>query len=653
LKEENRYITRGKYAIKNVISKLHSTLNDNILSNHIYYSCIINYEYLIIVFNGSFKNITITINDKLPSPNAHISYCDNIKKTIYTCKLNSAVKCLHIINVKLYEEIDTLFFNIIPSYTNNYLNIDKTILFYIYHNINVLNASNCPNDKFTKFLILIVDNRNFNIDEYFKLSSQSYSGQWEIHIIKPAENRNTVNVNPYLKITYTNENVVEAIQRCISQSNSDYLLFLDENCHLNKYALNIINNKINDFEKSPVLLFGNYLYDLDVEIRPQFRAKLDKTLLLSRDYLFDLIIVKRQKVDCSTSFISEYYHKFKYELLLRLISNYGLDQIQHINSFITKCCNKAVQEFIIGDRTEHKQIVQHYLSNCKLHKQNKTNSPSLQYGVNTDELISIIIPFKDNLLLLKSCVNSIRQKTNYLDYEIILVNNRSINQETHDYANEISKKHTNIHLIQYDKKFNYSDLNNIACQYTNGNTLLFLNNDTKVITENWLTSLKGYIDCNEVGIVGAQLLYEDRSIQHQGVFYGLLKNKQDYIIDHIGKYNEYEVYPNSIKECSAVTGACLMISKFLFKKVAMFDSKLPNSFNDVDLCFKVNSLGYKIIVNNEVKLFHYESKTRDPKYMEIESINYFVDKWKFKLEKKDELYNIDNVKLSHNLVPIS
>ena len=220
--------------------------------------------------------------------------------------------------------------------------------------------------------------------------------------------------------------------------------------------------------------------------------------------------------------------------------------------------------------------------------------------------VSIIIPFRDKVDLLNRCVSSILKKSTYKNYEIILVNNDSREDETKKYLAELSKNPL-IKIINYSKPFNFSAINNFAVKYATGEFLLFLNNDTEVISENWLEEMLKQFDDPRVSAVGAKLLYPNGTIQHAGVIVG--KN----IATHqfLGIREEDLGKNDIVRQVDAVTGACMMTKKDLFLELGGFDEKnLPIAYNDVDYCLKLREKGYEIIYTPYAKLYHHESASR-------------------------------------------
>ncbi len=224
-------------------------------------------------------------------------------------------------------------------------------------------------------------------------------------------------------------------------------------------------------------------------------------------------------------------------------------------------------------------------------------------------LVSIIIPTKDRLDLLKVCLESILQKTTYPNIELVILDNGSSEAATLKYLEDIQKR-PNCLVIRDDGPFNFSAINNKAVKASTGAVLLFLNNDTEVLTPEWVEAMLSFAQLPTVGCVGARLWYPNESIQHAGVFLGMGEiaghGHKNLPRGHNGYFNRAVEH----QAVSAVTGACLMVRRDLFEKVGGFDVDLAVAFNDVDLCLKARQLGLRNIYVPEAELYHHESISR-------------------------------------------
>ncbi|MFA6315244.1 MAG: glycosyltransferase [Candidatus Paceibacterota bacterium] len=250
-----------------------------------------------------------------------------------------------------------------------------------------------------------------------------------------------------------------------------------------------------------------------------------------------------------------------------------------------------------------------------------------------DRPVTIIIPFRDNIHLLERCLNSIFDRTSYNNFNLILINNRSVEAKTAKYLSSI-KNDPLIRILDYDKSFNYSDMHNWAMNFVQTENILLLNNDTEVITPNWLESLTAWIEQEKVGAVGALLLFPNGTVQHAGV--GLYPEIACHLYEGESPNGDNKSSINQCRELYAVTGACMMTKRNLFEGVQGMDSaNLPVNFNDVDYCLKLRQRGYKIVFEPSVKLYHHESYTRGNAWTQItryrsykKEHRFFWKKWK-------------------------
>lgn len=235
----------------------------------------------------------------------------------------------------------------------------------------------------------------------------------------------------------------------------------------------------------------------------------------------------------------------------------------------------------------------------------------VSYALDSIPKVSIIIPNKDHLEDLQKCISSILRKSTYKSYDITVVENGSTNREVLNYYNELENHYPNIiKVLKWDKPFNFSALNNAAVKNTKGEYLVFLNNDTEVITENWIEEMLMLCQRKDVGIVGAKLYYPDNTIQHGGIILGI-KGVSGHSHRHFPRISMgYMKRLSMIQNPSAVTGACLMTKRSVFEEVNGFDENLAVAFNDVDFCLKVRQKGYLVLWTPYAELYHDELKTR-------------------------------------------
>ena len=270
----------------------------------------------------------------------------------------------------------------------------------------------------------------------------------------------------------------------------------------------------------------------------------------------------------------------------------------------------------------------------------------IRYQILGSPLISIIIANKDHVEDLSRCVSSILEKSTYENYEIIIVENNSQDAKTFAYYEEL-QTNEKIRVITYEGVFNYSAVNNLGVSKARGEYVLLLNNDTQVITVNWMEELLMYAQREDVGAVGAKLYYGDKTIQHAGVVLGLGAHRTAGH-SHYGQHRDNLGYMGRLcyaQNVSAVTGACLLVKKELFLEVGGLDEGFAVSLNDVDFCIKLRQKGYLNVFTPFAELYHFESRSRglDDQGEKAERYNResekFRKKWKEVLEAGDPYYN--------------
>lgn len=305
----------------------------------------------------------------------------------------------------------------------------------------------------------------------------------------------------------------------------------------------------------------------------------------------------------------------------------------------------------------------------------------IRYEILGNPKISIVIPNKDHVADLEVCVSSIFEKSTYGNFEVVIVENNSTDTATKAYYSRLlgydyelaaaalptgrpvcggqaydrgvllSEENglygAGLKLVVFGGVFNYSAVNNVGVGYTEGEYLLFLNNDTQVITVNWLEELLMYAQRQDVGAVGAKLYYPDKTIQHAGVVLGLGAHRTAGH-SHYKQHRQNLGYMGRLcyaQNVSAVTGACLMVKKALFKQVGGLDESFAISLNDVDFCLKLRKAGLLNVFTPFCELFHFESVSRglDDNGEKAERYNReseaFREKWKQELEEGDPYYN--------------
>lgn len=272
----------------------------------------------------------------------------------------------------------------------------------------------------------------------------------------------------------------------------------------------------------------------------------------------------------------------------------------------------------------------------------------IKYEVLRNPLVSIIIPNKDHVDDLQRCITSILSQSTYDNYEIIVVENNSVQDETFAYYEKL-KDQPKIRLVKYEGEFNFSKICNFGVEHAGGEYILLLNNDTQVISINWIEELLMYAQRPDVGAVGAKLYYPDKTIQHAGIVIGLGAHRT-------AGHSHYKVASTNLgymgrlcyaQDVSAVTGACLMVKKTLYDALGGLDESFAVALNDVDFCLRLRDMGLWNVWNPYCELYHFESVSRGSDLDGERAARYekecelFRSRYAKLLEQGDPYYNVN------------
>lgn len=373
--------------------------------------------------------------------------------------------------------------------------------------------------------------------------------------------------------------------------------------------------------------------------------------LRSFNYITHFVLIRRSLFDQVGLFDSKCDGAQDYDMFLRICDE--TNKIGHIPKILyhwriaekSTAKNISVKSYVLdaGKYALAKHLERNHLKGTVRDGLQPTIY-KIDYEIVGMPLVSIIIPTKDHIDDLEKCVHSIKEKSTYQNYEIILIENNSTNKETFAYYDRL-KQDEKITVVYWEHEFNYSKINNYGAAVAKGEYLLFLNNDVEVITENWIEEMLMYAQRKDVGAVGVKLYYPDNTVQHAGVIVGLggvaAHSHRLYPRDSVG----YVGRLITVQNLSAVTAACLMVKKRIFNEVGGFTEKYQVTFNDVDFCLKIREKGYLNVMNPFAQLYHYESKSRglDDTYEKnqrfLSEKLMFREDWHEILEKGDPFYN--------------
>ena len=441
---------------------------------------------------------------------------------------------------------------------------------------------------------------------------------------------------------------------CLEMATGDYIALFDHDDLLHPAALyevmriifetgaDFIYTDENTFNKEPKDAFC-----------PHFKPDYAPDTLRSYNYICHFTVFQKGLLDkIGGGFRSEFDGSQDYDMVLRLTEQ--ANKIVHIPEILYywRAHNNSVAENIGAKPytlTAARKALTEHLQRIGL-KGEVLNStvPStyrIKYEIEGEPLVSIIIPNKDHKETLKTCITSILEKTTYQNYEIIIVENNSIEKKTFDYYQEL-EQNKQIRLVVWEGSFNYSAINNYGIKKeANGEYYILLNNDVEILTPDWIQEMLMFAQRSDVGAVGAMLYYQDDTIQHAGVIIGI-----GGVGGHAHKYfprNSYGYMSRAAiaQNYSAVTAACVLIPKHVWDEVGGLDEGFQVAFNDVDLCMRIRKSGYLIVWTPYAELYHYESKSRGledtpEKRKRFEGeVRRFQERWKKELETGDPYYN--------------
>jgi glycosyltransferase involved in cell wall biosynthesis len=469
---------------------------------------------------------------------------------------------------------------------------------------------------------------------------------------------------PQIHVRYrdVNGHISLASNDALKMANGEFIVFMDHDDLLSPTALYYVVNELN---KNPEL---DFLYSDEDKIDesgkrydPYFKPDWNPHLFLGQNYLNHLTAARKSLVMDVDGFRQGLEGSQDWDLYMRLIEKIDPVKICHIpyvlyhwRASTGSTALSAEEKPYIMDAQE-KVLLDHFERiGQKVILQKLASGYWFPHFPCPDPLplVSIIIPTKDKVNLLERCIQSIQSKTSYPNYEILVVDNLSQEKSSINYLQTL-RNSTRIRVIEYSNPFNFSAINNFAVNQSNGSVVLLLNNDTEVITENWLEQLVSYASIPDIGAVGTMLYYPDNNIQHAGVILGIGGVAgHAYLGSPRGSNGQFGRL-NLVQNLSSVTAACLAIEKRKYLEVGgLNEQDLKIAFNDVDFCIKLLQKGYRNLWTPHVELYHYESASRgyedtpDKKKRFEAEVLYMLKKWEGILDF-DPAYN-PNLSLQHS-----
>lgn len=476
------------------------------------------------------------------------------------------------------------------------------------------------------------------LEECFKSVEKQIYPHWELCISDDnSQNKYTKKVlsfwkkkskaDPRIKILRQKKNLHISLttNNCLKLAQGEFVALLDHDDTIHPAALYLVVKELNknrdlDFiysDEDKLDKKGNHC-------DPYFKPDWSPDLLLSTNYVCHLSVVRKKLMERLGGMRKGLEGSQDYDLFLRLVEK--TDKIAHIpyvlyhwrkikgstsfsyqsKGYADQASIKALED--AGKRRKENWRVTKGLGTCSF----RVKRPIKKKGK-----VSIIIPFRDRVDLLKNCVESVFEKTDYKNYELILVDNESREPKTLKYLDQLSS-HEKVKILKYPHPFNFSALNNWAVERVDSEWVLFLNNDITVIKPDWLSAMVEHIQRPEVGAVGAKLLYPNGKIQHAGVIIGVgtYKDKSNGVAGHSHKYfpkgsHGYFEQIDLIRDYSGVTAACMLTKRSIFQKLGGFDSDtFKVAWNDIDYCLRLREKGFLIVYTPYAELYHHESISR-------------------------------------------
>lgn len=452
-----------------------------------------------------------------------------------------------------------------------------------------------------------------------------------------------------------NGHISEASNSALKIAKGEFVGLVDNDDVLDKDALYYVVKKLNEDKSLDLIYTDEDKLDFDGKrCFPHFKPGFSLDTFLSSNYFCHFTVIRKEVVDEIGGFRSEYNGAQDYDLFLRIVEK--TKNIGHISKVLY---HWRMTDGSTASKGSHKnyayeagrRALEDYFKRnkikAKVHLIGDPQMYRVEYLYDKEPRISIIIPTKDKKEVLDTCLKSIYEKTAYENYEVLVIDNNSSLEETFELLDEYKCKYDNFYSYRFECEFNYSYLNNEALKKATGEYVVLLNNDTEIISSNWLHDMVGYAMQEHIGCVGAKLLYPNQTVQHSGVVIGVGGIAMHAFVSTGREQYGYFGRLVSVYDWSCVTAACLMVKRCKYQEVMGLDDKLKVAYNDVDFNLKLLDKGYYNVVLPHVELFHYESLSRGNDMREDQikrfkkETDYMCDKWGRKL-LRDDFYN-DNL----------
>lgn len=422
----------------------------------------------------------------------------------------------------------------------------------------------------------------------------------------------------YIKVE--NKGISDNTNKCADIAEGNYVTLLDHDDILSQDALFEIVKAINEHDPDVIYTDEDKINDKDVRSLPFYKPDWSRDLLYSQMYICHMLVIKKSLFENIGGFDSKFDGAQDFDLMLRLSEK--AKNIYHIPKVLYSWRMTETSTSVNPDSKPYAHDAGKNALNAHLKRMYGTAAKAVdsemtfvydtKFDLLSDKLVSIIIPTKDNVDLLEKCVLSILRKSSYQNFEIIILNNNSEEKSTYEWFGKIKEFDKRIKVLDAFFEFNWSKLNNFGIEHANGDVFIFLNNDTTVISSDWIERLANDALRDDIGAAGPLLLYQDNTIQHAGVVIGM-----NGWADHVFKgmqpihFGAPYVSPMVSRNVLAVTGACMAVSRKTVNKIGKFNEEFIICGSDVEYCLRAYRYGLRNIYNAFTRLYHLESKTRD------------------------------------------
>jgi O-antigen biosynthesis protein len=423
-----------------------------------------------------------------------------------------------------------------------------------------------------------------------------------------------------VKVVYraANGHIAQASNSALALATGEFVALLDHDDVLAPDALfqvALLLNRVPDTDF--VYSDEDKIDDLERRSEPYFKPDWSPDSFLARMYTGHLAAFRRALVDQVGGFRAGFEGSQDYDLVLRVTER--TQRIEHIPRVLyhwrihpeSAAANPDSKRYAYeaGRRALEEALVRRGEPG-RVEELPEAGSYVVRYAIRAPEKVSVIIPSRDHGEDVERALRSIFARATYPDFEVVIVDNGSTDPASLATFARWAADEPRVRVLRHDVPFNFAAINNYAVAHTTGTYLLFLNNDTEVVTADWMEAMVEQAQRPSIGAVGAKLLYPDDTIQHAGVVTGI-----GGVAGHSHKYADastggYFNMLRTVNNYSAVTGACMMVRREVFERVGGFDEQLAIAFNDVDFCLKARRLGLYNVYLAHVVLYHYESKSR-------------------------------------------